>query len=133
MWTSCCAGVGCHFLAAQPWLWPCKTATPSSRWIPGGLAIIDVTSPANPQRVGGYDTSGSAMGVAGSGNYAYVGDGTNGLEVIDVSSPANPQRVGGYDTSGSAQGVAVSGNYAYVAEGACWLGCSGGLDVIDVS
>ncbi len=82
-----------------------------------GLQVIDVSNPANPQRVGGYDTSGYAYGVAVSGNYAYVADCDAGLQVIDVSNPANPQRVGGYDTSGYAYGVAVSGNYAYVADG----------------
>ena len=30
--------------------------------------VIDVSNPANPQRVGGYDTSGEARGVAVSGN-----------------------------------------------------------------
>ena len=40
-----------------------------------GLAVIDVSNPANPVRVGGYDTSGNAFGVAVSGNYAYVADG----------------------------------------------------------
>jgi hypothetical protein len=69
----------------------------------GGLQVIDVSDPANPQRVGGYDTSGEAQGVAVSGHYAYVADGyAGGLQVIDVSDPANPQRVGGYDTSGEA-------------------------------
>jgi hypothetical protein len=92
------------------------------------LHVIDVSNPANPQRVGGYDTSGGAWGVAVSGNYAYVADYDAGLQVIDVSNPASPQRVGGYDTSGLAYGVAVSGNYAYVADGT-----SGGLEVIDVS
>ena len=60
-------------------------------------------------RVGGYDTSGYAYGVAVAGNYAYVADGTAGLQVIDVSNPANSSRVGGYDTSGYADGVAVVG------------------------
>jgi hypothetical protein len=32
------------------------------------LQVIDVSNPANPQRVGGYDTSGEALGVAVSGN-----------------------------------------------------------------
>ena len=45
-------------------------------------------------RVGGYDTSGYALGVAVAGNYAYVADGDAGLQVIDVSNPANP-RAGG--------------------------------------
>jgi hypothetical protein len=93
----------------------------------GGLAVFDISNPANPVRVGGYDTSGWAYGVAVSGNYAYVADSEAGLQVIDVSNPANPARVGGYDTSGWAYGVAVSGNYAYVADS------EAGLQVIDVS
>jgi len=56
--------------------------------------VIDVSNPASPQGVGGYDT-GEAYGVAVSGNYAYVADDGAGLQVIDVSNPASPQRVGG--------------------------------------
>jgi len=81
----------------------------------------------DPVRVGSYDTSGSALGVALSGNYAYVADGAAGLQVIDVSNPASPQRVGGYNTSGFALGVAVSGNYAYLGD------LNAGVQVIDVS
>jgi hypothetical protein len=76
------------------------------------LQVIDVSKPANPQRVGGQDTSGQALRVAVSGNYAYVADEAAGLQVIDVSNPASPPRVGGYDTSGEAYDVAVSGTYA---------------------
>ena len=83
----------------------------------GGLIIMSMSNPASPQVVGRYDTSGSATGVAVSGNYAYVADGWAGLQVIDISNPASPQRVGGYDTRGSVNGVAASGNYAYVADG----------------
>jgi hypothetical protein len=93
----------------------------------GSLDIIDISNPANPQRVGGYDTSAYASGVAVAGNYVYVADGYAGLQVIDVSNPVNSQRVGGSDTTGSAWGVTVAGNYAYVADG------SAGLQVIDVS
>jgi hypothetical protein len=82
-----------------------------------GLLVIDVSDPANPRRVGGYDTPGNALGVAVSGNYAYVADYNAGLQVLDVSDPANPRRVGGYDTPGGVSGVAISGNYAYVADG----------------
>ena len=82
-----------------------------------GLQVIDVSNPANPLRVGGYDTSGNAYGVAVSGNIAYVADWDAGLQVIDVSNPANPVRLGGYDTSGDAYGVAVAGNRIYVADG----------------
>ena len=44
--------------------------------------MIDVSNPANPQWVGGYDTSGDAYGVAVSGNYAYVADREWGLVVL---------------------------------------------------
>jgi hypothetical protein len=50
----------------------------------GALIIIDIRDPANPQRVGGYATSGRAQGVAVAGNYAYVADGAASLEVIDL-------------------------------------------------
>jgi hypothetical protein len=102
----------------------------------GGLVIVDVSDPANPVRVGGVDTSGSAYGVTVSGNYAYVADGDAGLQMIDVSNPANPLRVGGYDTGWLAEGLAVVGNIIYVANGEQgllmlelmrppWLGVSG--------
>jgi hypothetical protein len=81
------------------------------------LQVIDVSNPTNCVRVGGYDTSGSAYGVAVSGNYAYVADYTAGLQVIDVSNPTHCVRVGGYYTSGAAWGVAVAGNRIFVADG----------------
>jgi len=81
-----------------------------------GLQVIDISTPSSPTLVGGYDTSGWAIGVAVSGSYAYVADYDAGLQVIDISTPSSPTLVGGYDTSGYACGVAVSGDYAYVAD-----------------
>ena len=80
-----------------------------------------------PLRLGGYDTSGSASGVAVSGSLAYVADLDAGLQIIDVSNPASPVRLGGYDTSGQAFGVSVQGTIAYVAD------YDAGLQIIDVS
>jgi len=78
--------------------------------------------------IGSYDTPGTAEGVAVSGSYAYVADGSGGfLHVINVSNPAAPTLTSSYDTSGYAGGVAVSGSYAYVADG------SGGLQIINIS
>jgi hypothetical protein len=91
--------------------------------LPSRLVALDL----DPVRVGGFDTSGQALGVTVSGNYAYVADWDAGLQVIDVSNPATTQRVGGYDTSGFARSVAVSGNCAYVADS------TAGLQMIDVS
>ena len=89
--------------------WRCRAAVAYVADGDAGLQVIDVSNPANPVRVGGYDTSGYAYGVAVSGNIAYVADDDAGLQVIDVSNPASPVRVGGYDTSGNGEGVAVSG------------------------
>jgi hypothetical protein len=92
-----------------------------------GLQVINVSNPAAPARYGGYDTTGTAYGVAISGTVAYVADGASGLQVISVSVFTYPMRICGYDTSGTAYGVAVVGTTAYVADGAS------GLQVIDVT
>ena len=101
-----------------------------------GLQVIDISSLANPQRVGEYKT-GWWPDVAVSGNYAYVVCRTSlmwpwwetidGLEIIDISDPTKPRRVSGCDIGGFATGVAVSENYAYIA------GTLTGLQVIDIS
>jgi Tol biopolymer transport system component len=93
----------------------------------GGLVIFDVSDPAAPKRLGGFDTTGEARGVQVVGNLAYVADHSAGLQVIDVSDPASPRRLGGFDTSGWANGVQVVGTLAYVADH------HAGLQVIDVS
>jgi hypothetical protein len=80
------------------------------------LEIIDISNPANPQRVGGYDTSGSAYGVAVSSNYAYVATSDAGLQVIDVSDPTQPRRVGG-NRAFNAFDVIVAGNKVFVTAG----------------
>jgi hypothetical protein len=77
--------------------------------------------------VGSYNTAGEALGVAVSGSYAYVADGSGGLQVIDVADPVHLRRVGGHETGGEALAVTVSGSYAYLADG------SAGLRVFDIS
>jgi len=89
--------------------------------------VIDVSDPANPNEVGFFNTGGQASGVAVSGSYAYVADGSGGLRVIDVSDPVNPNEVGFFDTGDEALGVAISGSYAYVADDYC------GLYILDCS
>lgn len=81
------------------------------------MAIFDVSDPAAPRRLGGFDTSGTAYGVQVVGTLAYVADASAGLQVIDVSDPAAPRRLGGFATSGRASGVQVVGTLAYVADG----------------
>ena len=93
----------------------------------GGLQILDISSPANLTRQGGYDTSGVAHDLTRVGNLIYIADGSSGMEIIDVSNPANPARRGGYDTIEEAWGVTVVGSLAYLANGGSLL------QIIDVS
>ncbi len=55
-----------------------------------GLEILDVSDPAAPVRVGGYETSGYAGGVAVAGRYVYVADGDGG----GAADRAGPDGVG---------------------------------------
>jgi len=76
--------------------------------------------------IGAAATSGLALKVVISGNYAYVAANEAGLLVVDISDPANPVVVGTYDTPGTANDVAIWGAYACVADG-------GSLRLIDIS
>jgi len=64
--------------------------------------VIDVSDPAHPRRMGGYNTSGSAYGVAVSGNYAYVADGDWGLAVFNLPSAPHLLITSIIHTSGTA-------------------------------
>ena len=82
------------------------------------LVFIQITGVAGAlslAEIGHGNTAGIAMGVAVSGNYAYVADYDNGLVIVDIRNPAAPTLVGSYDAAGYASGVAVAGSYAYVA------------------
>ncbi|MDQ1351625.1 MAG: hypothetical protein QG657_1930 [Acidobacteriota bacterium] len=92
-----------------------------------GLDIINIANPANPQKVGNYDTPDSANDVYISGNYAYVADIKSGLQIIDITSPSSPKQMGACDTPGYGLAVDVKGNYAYIAD------AYSGMQIIDVS
>ncbi|MBN2392489.1 MAG: hypothetical protein JXR84_17295 [Anaerolineae bacterium] len=94
------------------------------------FAILDISDPVHPTRVGYTLIGGFAWDVAVSGDYAYVPNyfGLYDFQVIDISDPTAPIVVGSVDTpASSARAVDVAGNYAYTAaEG-------GGMRVIDIS
>jgi len=74
-------------------------------------------------------TPGSALGVAVSGNYAYVADYHNGMQVYDVADPTNPVQIGHIDIVGDVTDVCVQGDYAYVSVS----NTSGSLEIINIS
>ena len=92
------------------------------------LRVINTSDPARPRVVGNLETASLGfLGVAVSGNFAYVASGAAGLQVVDISNPASPIIVGAFDTPGWANSVTVVGNLAYVADGGL------GLRIVDVS
>ena len=83
----------------------------------GGLRVIDVNNPKNPQEaVFFYTKHMYAIGVSVNDGYVYLACSFGGLRVIDVSDPKNPPEVGFFDTKSSVDGVSVSGGYAYLAD-----------------
>jgi len=93
-----------------------------------GLAIWNVSSPANPVLLGQWANPNPAVEfkeVAVSGSKAFIAAGTAGLYIVDISNPAAPALLGTYDADGSAYEVEVSGTLAYVAD------ADKGLKIID--
>jgi len=82
-----------------------------------GIQVIDIADPANPQRVGGFETGGIVRNVVVQGHYALVADDVKGVIALDISLPASPQFVAAYETAGVAVGVAVQSNRIAVADG----------------
>jgi peroxiredoxin len=92
----------------------------------GGLAIIDVTSPAAPKVLSEVATGGVARSVVVDGNNAYVGSGSAGLVVVDVTNLSAPKILSTTPVRGMGEQVAF-------ANGLVWLACWDDTRVYDVS
>ena len=84
-----------------------------------GLAVIDVTNPAQPAELGRYQTQEGALKVTVAGRLAYVAASYAGMRVLDIDDPAHISEVGfatrGSYGQGASWGVAVDGDRAYSA------------------
>src|SRR5262245_55789423 len=67
------------------------------------------------------------LGIALSGDYAYLAAWRHGLRVVNISDPKEPKEVAECRIDGDVRDVVVSGGYAYVAAQ------QGGLRVLDLS
>jgi len=86
-----------------------------------GLQILDVTDPARPSYLGGYDTAGTA-GVVRSAtakdSFAYVAWPMPRVLTVDVTDPRRPQRAAG--TAGMfayPEDMVIRDSFVYCAEG----------------
>ncbi|WP_194869333.1 Ig-like domain-containing protein, partial [Myxococcus sp. AB025B] len=92
-----------------------------------GVVVVDLASPAYPQRIATLPVTGEALDVAVAGDRLLVAAGSGGLRVFDLSDP----ELGELDfipVPGSAQTVSVEGTRAFV-------GCAGAaasLVVVDL-
>jgi hypothetical protein len=127
-------GTIAFFSASQCW----AVATSSSRleivgdklYIAGighGFHVLDISNPAKPKWIGGWNNHTCPVGVQVVDGLAYLANRTSGFEVVDVDNPAAPAQIGHLSTGGDLQTVQVTGHYAYVADE------KRGFDVIDVS
>ncbi len=96
-----------------------------------GLIILDISNPAQPQRLGHYLSPAGPRMAAKNGELLYVSDEWNGFAVVDVSDPTHPRTIGEYQTPGTDKqdhrGIAYRDGLVYLCAG------YGGLDVVDVS
>jgi hypothetical protein len=81
----------------------------------GGLAIADVSDPADVKILGRAVFGGNAEDLVIEGDVAYVAAGSAGMVIVDVSDPSAPTVLSAVPTLGSAVGVDVDSGRAYVA------------------
>ncbi|HEY0603356.1 MAG TPA: hypothetical protein VGD58_10615, partial [Herpetosiphonaceae bacterium] len=61
-----------------------------------GLAILDISDPAQPSRRSYLQLPDSPAAADVAGTTAYIADTTAGLQIVDVSNPNSPVLLGGY-------------------------------------
>ncbi|GEM_PF-5436474 len=92
----------------------------------GGLKVINVANPSNPQIVGNYDTYVQLNDIFLKDNLAYVtaaypappeGEWVCDVIILNIANLSNIQWIGGFYTDPWSQGAYVSGTRAFIAEG----------------
>ena len=96
-----------------------------------GVAVYDVSDPAQPAFVRAFDTPGSANGFAVAEGRLYVADGNNAsgpdFRIYGLSDPLDPALLGTLEAGAFVTSVSVSGGTAYLTGGFGLLG----VDVMD--
>ena len=87
----------------------------------GGLVILDVSNPAEPQILGTLDTRGYTEDMVPDGDYAVLADGPLGVQVVDFSDPANPVLVSSAYSLAYVYAVALQNGIVYAAGGGSGL------------
>ncbi len=104
----------------------------------GGVQIIDVSDPAQPQKRGFFPT-GNAAGTSAGYPYAlslraqtlYVIEGGSKFHIVDIADPDTPTAIPHTLTISKPASMVLKGTYAYIATGSWGTGC--GLTILDIS
>ncbi|MFH1746515.1 MAG: hypothetical protein ABIG44_05655 [Planctomycetota bacterium] len=107
--------------------WPGGSSAPGWWERVKGLAVLDVSDPAEPRHVGQYKPRGLVYGVEVVGDRAYIMDEAEGLLVLDVSDPTNPVRLGNVYSPARLRKMELVGSRLYVTD------LFNGFSVLDVS
>jgi hypothetical protein len=91
------------------------------------FAIVDVSNPTSPVRVGYVLIPGNVGDIEINGTYAYVSSWDAGLRIIDISNPAEPTEVGFWGVELDFRGLTVKNQFVYLASRPT------GLHIVDVS
>lgn len=78
------------------------------------LAVLDLTNPYTPTRLGFASLPALATDVTVAGHVAYVAAATSGLHLFDIQNPAQPTYLSTYTTTGQIQSVLTRDNLAYL-------------------
>lgn len=116
----------CVSISGQTAYLTLRPGTPALSGQDEGLQVLDISVPADIQRLALLATNGDAQGVYLEGSLAYVAT-SDGLEVVDITAPSGIRRLGRTSTAGRAFEVEIRQNVAYVADS------DAGLQVLDVS
>lgn len=81
---------------------------------PGGLVIINISDPYNPNQIGSFYDGGILMAVDVIDSIAFLANQIHGLEIIDVNNPLYPVKIDSY--AGSVYDVQIKEEIAYLAD-----------------
>lgn len=98
----------------------------------GGLRVVDVSMPSNPDETGFYKPSADVYLVEAMDGYAYIAWEDGELGIVDISDPSNPAPVGSRWIDFGIADMKVDGDYVYLST-TCSSNKIGALRVVNVS
>lgn len=81
----------------------------------GGLRVVDVSTPPNPDEIGFYKPLSDVYLVEATDDYAYIAWDDGELEIVNIPDPANPTPVGSTWIDVGIADMKVDGDYVYLS------------------